>query len=388
MRVFIYILAFCLAILPVYSIENTTEQNDIYFNEILEENGEISIQTHEKTLKEKLADIYNLEVTQTDTPVFLMDKIWTKHFDSSSPLEKIHFGSGYTANWGMIFSDDSIRNRYEFNAISPFVEGIFKDNKADFKLMVRFSPMSSMNMMQYLVSDAYVGINTIPHHRVQLGSFRPPVGVEGMESTYTLPFMTRSQLGRTLGNTRKFGARLKGNYSLVDYDIGGYSSDTFWREFFPGGEFIGWVNLKPLGLTDGRYGKLTVGGGIQSGHRNNTYTVTSAYLGYAYKKLKLDFEWANASGYNGFQTTSTDKHAGGLVATASYKITPKIQVVARYDEFDSDKNVRQNTNRECSFGINYFIKGQALKLVLNYVFVQNKLTKDSHRILFGTQLLL
>ena len=37
---------------------------------------------------------------------------------------------------------------------------------------------------------------------------------------------------------------------------------------------------------------------------------------------------------------------------------------------------------------NYFIKGQALKLMLNYVFCQNDLFEDSHRIILGTQVIL
>ena len=44
--------------------------------------------------------------------------------------------------------------------------------------------------------------------------------------------------------------------------------------------------------------------------------------------------------------------------------------------------------REYTAGINYFIKGQALKLILNYVFCQNQSAPDSHRIMLGTQILL
>ena len=369
-------------------ISNEQKNSDINFdNDISSATTE---KPDEKTLKEKFQDIYHLEVTRIDKPTFLMQDILTKRFGKDSALESIQVGGGYVADWSMLFSENgSITNDYEYNAISPFVEGIFKDNNADFKLMIRFSPKSSMNWMQYLVSDAYIATNKIPHHRVQVGNFRPPVGYEGERSPYLLDFISRSQLASTLGTTRKFGARVKGNFSLVDYDLGGYSSDTFWQEFFPGTEFIGWMNIKPLGLTNGKYGNLVLGGGVQTGHRNNDYTVASTHVGYEYKKFNFDFEYANANGYNGFQMRSTDKHAGGYYISLGYRITPKIQCLVCYDEFDYDKSTPGNKQKECTVGLNYFIKGQGLRLMLNYAFCKgNASVRNSHRIMLGTQILI
>ncbi len=62
--------------------------------------------------------------------------------------------------------------------------------------------------------------------------------------------------------------------------------------------------------------------------------------------------------------------------------------MARYDEFDPDRTISGNNQREYTAGINYYIKGQALKLILNYIFCQNEAKADSHRILIGAQLAL
>jgi phosphate-selective porin len=62
--------------------------------------------------------------------------------------------------------------------------------------------------------------------------------------------------------------------------------------------------------------------------------------------------------------------------------------LCRYDEFDPDKTISNNNQREYTAGVNYYIKGQALKLILNYVYCQNQAAKDSHRILVGTQIAL
>ena len=106
------------------------------------------------------------------------------------------------------------------------------------------------------------------------------------------------------------------------------------------------------------------------------------------KKWLVNFEYSDADGYNGPIGYVVDKKASGFYSTLAYRFTPKLQGLLRYDEFDPNKKLSGDKRREYSVGINYFIKGQALKLVLNYVFCQNQSIKDSHRIVLGTQILL
>lgn len=343
----------------------------------------------EKSLKEKLEDIYNLEVTETDVNNFLLTDILTKHFEKNRVIESIHPFAGYNGSLIFNFNEhDSFKTNYGFNAVNAGFDGKFKDGNSDFRILFALSPLSSRNMLRNAFSDVYIGTNRIPNHRIQVGYQRPGNGVEGKISAYQLPFTYRSQISRNFGTVRKVGARAIGNYSLVDYDIGIYDSDTYFKSYFSGAEFDGWLNVKPLGKTDGKYGKLKLGGGIQHGHRNIDYTVTGLYASYEYKKFIADFEWANASGYNGFSGHVSNKHAGGFYTTIKYKITPKLEILARYDEFDPNKNVKHNNKREYSLGLNYFIKGPGFKLVFNYIFCQNDSAKDSHRIILGTQILL
>lgn len=383
------LIAFLITCLPNFAEEDLSEvvlEDAITVDETTVEETQ---QPEEKTLREKLSDVYHLEVEQIDKPTYLLKDVLTKHFDEDSIMDRTQLWGGYNGDIGMYFYEDgSIQNHYEFNTINVGYDGFLKNNNGDFRIMFNYAPLSSRNVVQNLFADMYVATNKIPHHRLLVGNSRPPVGMEGSYGPFVLPFMARSQISRTFGTVRKLGARVSGDYSLVDYDFGVYSSDTYFNEFFPGAEFIGWVNLKPLGKTDGKYGKLKIGGGLQGGHRDTNYCVTGAYVGWEYKKLLLNFEWANANGYNGPSGVQTDKHASGFYTTLAYRITPKIQALLRYDEFDPNHNINNNNKREYTAGINYFIKGQGLKLILNYVFCQNDAAKDSHRILLGTQILL
>ena len=127
---------------------------------------------------------------------------------------------------------------------------------------------------------------------------------------------------------------------------------------------------------------------MDAGHRDNNFCVVGAHVQYEYKRFMANFEWAQANGYNGTAGYSTTNHASGFYTTIAYMLTKKLQILARYDEFDPNREIANNNKREYSVGLNYYVKGQGLKFILNYVFCQNDATKDSHRIMLGTQLLI
>lgn len=346
-------------------------------------------EVREKTLREKLQDVYNLEIYKYDKPSYLLEEVLTKHFDESSKMDRLHLWGAYNGYLDMdIRQDGRFQSQYDFNAVNIGLDGFLKNNNADFRIMFGVSPRSDRNMVQGMFSDVYVATNKIPHHRFLVGYTRTPVGMEGGSSAYTLGFLGRSQIARTFGTVRKLGARARGDYSLIDYDLGVYSSDTYMQEFFPGTEFVGWVNLKPLGKTDGKYGRLKIGGGLQAGKRDNNYCVTGAYIGYEYKSFMAEFEWAHANGYNGTLGRSVTDHASGFYTTIGYMITKKLQALVCYDQFDPNTHVGNDKSREYTFGLNYFIKGQALRVMLNYAFCQRDNAKDSHKIMLGTQIMI
>lgn len=341
----------------------------------------------EQTLSERLREVYHLEIERTDVPVPLFNKI-TTFKPEKGPLESFHPWVAIQTHGDYVIPENSDNDfLYRVGLINVNLDGTLKGGKEDFRLMLDPTPQTVRPFMQQFIQDAYIASNRIPHHRIIFGNTRPAVGLEGAQSPYTLPFINRSQISRNFGTVRKFGLRVSGNYDYVDYDLGALSSDTFFQSFFPGMEFNGWVNLKPLAKTKGKYGKLVTGGGIAAGRRHTDFFVAGAYVGYEYKRFSTCFEWAHADGFNG-QNGLSDKKASGFYTTVAYKVTPKLQLLARYDEYDPDTTISHNNKREYSAGINYFIKGQALRLILNYVFCQNDNIANSHRIMLGTQILL
>lgn len=316
---------------------------------------------------------------------YLFEEALTKHFDNSI-IESVHLFGYYRAGVDVDIFDDDTDTGYSFSSLNAGVNGKFKDGNTVYEARFRFNPQHDYSFFQYLPSNIYVANTAIPHHTVILGNARPPTGYEGGMSYTEMPFFSKAQISRNFGNVRKVGLRVKGNYDYIDYDLGGYSSDTYFRKIFPGAEFVGRVAVKPLGKNN-KYGDLKLGGTFTSGHNDIDYLVTSAYAVYEYKKFFANFEYAKADGYNGAKRLTSDK-AEGFYTTVGYKVHPKVQVLARYDQYTPKLSRSDDIRREYSAGVNYFIKGQALKLILNYVFCQNDLLKDSHRIILGTQVLL
>ena len=337
------------------------------------------------TLREKIENIKAKEITDTNNSSFLLEDVLTKKFETGI-IETMHVFGYYrgAADINVSSGGDTV---YDFSAIQAGINGKFRGGKNYYEARLRFNPIDGYSFLQTLPVDIYVANASIPHHTIIFGNTRTPVGYEGALSDSVIPFVARAQISRNFGNIRKVGMRVKGNYDLIDYDLGGYSSDTYFREFFPGVEFAGWVNIKPLGKTNGKYGKLNVGGGVTAGNNTIDYCVSGLYAGYEYKNFMANFEYASADGYNGVVGLSSNK-AEGFYSTVGYKISPKLQVLGRYDQYTPNKNFSNDIRREYSVGFNYFIKGQALKLMLNYVFCQNDLIEDSHRIILGTQILL
>ena len=356
--------------------------------EIRDTNLEITnpdiIQEDNKTFKAKIQNIFETEVTDNEHVKYLLDDVLTKKIEKG-PLETI----GIRGMWRGALTENFFRHDNDtsvsYDELETRLHGEFRNKKTSFVIGTRFLPQHEFNFFQYLISDAYIKHRYNKHNSILIGNSRTHTGQEGAQSERLIPFYSRSQISNQFGNIRKLGVRAQGDYSLMEYDIAVNSTGTYFTSFFPGAEFCGWINFKPLGKTNGRFGDLKIGGGLTSGRRHFNYNVVGGYVKYKYKKLGADFEIANGDGYNG-RRGFANVHARGFYTTLYYDLTKKVQLLARYDDFTPNCNDSSYRTKEYSAGINYFIKGQALKLILNYVYRQDSLNGDSHRIILGTQI--
>ena len=353
--------------------------------ETLNENfvPELSVQKSEDESEPIKAEIEYDVLYETKS---LLSKYSTIKFENG-PMDEIVPFFAYQGQFHFNFLESGYGTQYlEPTAELGFI-GKFKNKPIEYKFIMNFMPNKNYSYLQSMFKDDFITFKYIPHNDITIGSFRTPIGVEGGMSGYTVPFIARSQISRNFGSVRGVGFRINGNYSLAEYNIGMTSSGRQWKNMFNGVEFNGWVNFKPLGRTDGKYGVLKVGGGLNAGHRNIDYNVIGAYLSYKYKKFALEGEYAVSHGSNGLSGLTSNR-GQGLYTTVSYNLTKKLQVLARYDIFEKDMTKSGRKDTEYTLGLNYYIKGSALKLMLNYVFCQSDYKANSNRIILGTQIIL
>lgn len=331
--------------------------------------------------------VLHSKITRTDIPSYLYKDDLTFKFKDESPVQKVQVYGMYRGSLGAIFNRDNYSTEYENLTTQVGVLGSFKN--PDYRFKFSINPIqSSGNYFDQFISNAYIMNTSIPNHQIIAGYSRPQIGMEGGTSTQILPFVARSQIARNFGTVKSLSVKVIGNYQYVDYNFSVGSSGRSITSGMPGTEFNGWVNFKPLGNNKSKkYGKVIIGGGFNGGHNRVDYGVGSVYVGYHHKKLWTNFEAAIADGYNGSRGVSANK-ACGYAATVGWKFNQHWQLIGRIDQFDPNRDVSDDLKREYTAGINWFIKGQALKLILNYVFCQNQNTDDSHKIILATQILL
>lgn len=337
--------------------------------------------------KYKINEALKGEVSAVSTKGLLEDTMKIKI--ENGLIESISPWIDYNGAFSNVWSSNEYKNTtYGINFADIGFNGKFKDKKTAFRLM--FSPVRSIEGNTYFQSffaDNYITRKIGKNNTILLGNTWVPNGIESKESPLFIPFFARSQIARTYGTSRALGAKVMGDYSLAEYQFGGYSSGRFFKDFFPGPEFAGIVSIKPFGKTDGKWGKLLIGGSMDSGNADSHFFMAGSHLIYEYKRLKASFEYATADGSNG-STGFSSNQSEGYYGTLAYRITPRIQTLLRYDHFDPNKNRANDIKTEYTTGINYFIKGQSLKLMLNFVYYTIENGLYGSKIMAGGQFVL
>ncbi len=273
---------------------------------------------------------------------------------------------------------------YDINGV---LEAKFADNK--YRFFTEYAFMRDVSDMKNpftgKFSNVFIERKINENHLIRTGVSRSPIGIEGSMSSYALPFANRGQISRQFGDAISTGVSAIGHHKGFEYNAGLYSSTRFMQGINGGPEFIGRVGYNPFYNSEGSYLKdLKLFVGADIGKSDAMYQVYTAAALYEYKKFLINMEYAYADGSNGDFYDSRLRQ--GFFTTVGYNITPKLQLLARYDYLDQDLKTAHNGNIEYSVGLNYFIYQQRLKFQLNYVFSQDQETdRNSNGVFFVTQ---
>jgi phosphate-selective porin OprO and OprP len=236
---------------------------------------------------------------------------------------------------------------------------ILKNLKAKVQVDVSRAPSLVDAQFDYTFSD-YVGL--------RFGQFYVPFGVESTTSTSALDFINQSIAveklapGRDVATQgRDVGAILTGKYSIFDYNFGLFNGPGANKaETNDAKDFASRFGVKPFDF-------LSVGVSFYRGKTN--LTASAPYV----RRDKTGFDAALAFGdvslkgeYLRATDDKTDKD-GWFVQAGWFVLPKKVQILAKYDQLDTNLDVADDGLRLFTAGVNWFFSDKAINRRFNSI---------------------
>ena len=281
-----------------------------------------------------------------------------------------HFESGTAPDARYV----GLGNRFLLRRARLAATGTFAENVA-FKLEGDFgnNSISARTGAAGQLTDAYVAWTRFPAASVRLGQFKTPFGFEQLTSDTKTATVERAlpndrlTLGRQIGATA-FGA-LAGqrvNYSLGAFNgtgtnNGGNDNQKFlWAGRISAVAFDGKVAGHRISFTTAANAFTTVDQGAFTGRRIGRGVDAQLALGSA----EVQAEWLR-NDQHPFAGRPTA--AAGWALLGKFDLSRQWQGVLRFENYDSNTATANTTTDLWTYGLNYRLKGEDLKLSFNYL---------------------
>ena len=265
-------------------------------------------------------------------------------------------------------------SRFYLRRARLFVSGAWTEDFS-FKLESDFgaNSLAPKTGLSGQLTDAYVSWTKFPAASLRLGQFKTPFGFEQLQSDTKIYTIERSLPNDSLTLGRQVGAMLYGDVAAkrVSYSVGTFNgtgtnlSSNDNQKFM----WVGRVTGVALDTTaGGRKLKATVGADYFTTEDKGTFTGRregeSLDAQVVYGPAEVQAEWLQNDKHpvTGLATT-----ARGWALLGAYAFTPKWQGVVRYENYDGNPALGNLTTTSWTYGVNYLIKGDDLKLSFDYV---------------------
>jgi phosphate-selective porin OprO/OprP len=266
-------------------------------------------------------------------------------------------------------SDRFLLRRARLNVSAGFVEDF------SFKLETDFgnNSISPKSGASGQITDVFAAWTKFPAASVRFGQFKTPFGFEQLTSDTKTLTVERALPNDRLTLGRQIGAAVYGDVAdkRISYSIGAFngagtnmggndSSKYLWVGRVSGVAYHGTVSGLKTKLTTGVNAFTTEDKGTFTGRRTGLGVDAQLAVGPA----ELQAEWLR-NDLHPFTGRATAMQGWSLLSAIS--ITRQVQSIVRYESFDSNVAVGRTTTGVWTFGFNYLIKGDDLKLSLNYL---------------------
>lgn len=305
--------------------------------------------------------------------------------------------------------DRALLRRARVNIAGAFLE------RFDFKLEADFGANSLSEKTGYSaqLTDVFLNWNRYDAANVKFGQFKTPFGYEQLVGDTKLLTIERSLANDRQNEGRQIGLGVAGDFvkKRVGYSVGAFNgtgvntSANDNDKFLFAGRIYGVPVLTKLGQHELRWtvavnGVCTSDVGLsKSGYGFDSTPATAAvdnlFTGnrdavgvdtqLKWGPLLLEAEYLRGHAKQTPPGIPASLTADGWYVTAAYLFAPKWQALVRYDCFDPNLAIANNTTTEWTFGLNYLLKGDDLKFMVNYLVGHTGSGDDTGRLLTRVQ---
>lgn len=286
------------------------------------------------------------------------------------------FGRAADARWA------GVKDRFLFRRARVFMQGSFAEN-FEFRAEMEMGAGSvgAATGFQARANEVYVGWRKYPEVVVRFGQLKTPFGAEQLASDTKLLAIERTLPNDRLTDGRQLGLSVGGE--LLDHKVGytvmvangsGINSSTNDNSKFHQSARVFYIPVST------KEDKVVLGAGAVRatdtamakagfGFTGNAFTGRHSGWGVDGQWVHGRFEIFAEYLHNTFKpTTGVAFDADGWQATAAYFLVPaKVQALVRHEEFDPNTAVGSNQTRSWTLGLNYLIKGEDLRLMVDYI---------------------
>jgi len=289
------------------------------------------------------------------------------------------FGHAADPRWA------GIRNRFFFRRARLYVAGSFAEDfafKAGLDLQGNTLGASTGNLAR--ANEIYLNWRRYPFANVRFGQLKPAYGSEALASDTQILTVERSLANDRLTDGRQLAAGIAGDlfdrklsYLVIVANGNGANVSANDNAKFQKSARLTWVpvatardrltlGIDGLWSEDVNLAKLDLGlpGNLFTGSRQ----MAGADLAWNHGRFDFSAEWLHGTFRPLAALPAASFAAEGWQATAAWYVIPgKLRAVVRAEAFDPNTAVGGNTIRTRTLGLNYYVKGEDIKLMLDYL---------------------
>lgn len=288
-----------------------------------------------------------------------------------------------------------IEDRFFVRRARLNVSGNFLEH-FNFKLEGDFAgTLSESTDLRFQLTDGFIHWNRYEFANVKVGQFKTPFGHEQLTADTKTLMIERSLANDRLTDSRQIGLGVSGDFlkKRLGYSAGIFNGSAVNNSYNDNNDFlyaarvtgapvvtqwgkqeVKWnVGLNGLHSNDRDVSKPGYGfdsappapaNNLFDGQRTSLGVDTHLQIG----RFGMDVEYlfAHFDVDNGIPSSTLD--SDGFQVTGSYLVVPKrLKLLTRYEWYDSNLDLQDTTTESVTFGADYLIKGDDIKLQVNYL---------------------